>query len=219
MDRKALIHNHLKMIANELLAYIQENEAKYPEKWMPASDIKKALDLNFVAVPKQNAQYGEKGWLFAILARMLEDNNQVEFKKEGSRSFYRALNNPFWQTIIEVGCEGGVITLLGKKEGHNWFFKMATDETSLLCFVNKEELPGSLSTETGVVSSWEEALNLLNQYGWVTMYPVEAHPDFSDKIMSAVIEALKSPELDHYHENFDWGRWKQVLSGDKEYGC
>lgn len=42
---------------------------------VPAAHIKNSLRLNFVAVPKAGKQYGEKGWLFAILARMLEDEN------------------------------------------------------------------------------------------------------------------------------------------------
>ena len=90
MDRKAIIHSHLKSIANEMLGFIKDNESNYPDKWVPAADIKRILDLNFVAVPKQNTQYGQKGWLFAILARLLEDDNQVEFKKDGARSFYRS---------------------------------------------------------------------------------------------------------------------------------
>ena len=34
-------------------------------------------------------QYGEKGWLFAILARMLENEDKVQYRKVGSRAFYR----------------------------------------------------------------------------------------------------------------------------------
>jgi hypothetical protein len=47
-----------------------------------ARRIKNALELNFLAVPKEGEQYGEKGWLFAILARMLEDKGFVDHKKE-----------------------------------------------------------------------------------------------------------------------------------------
>src|SRR5690606_35937529 len=37
-----------------------------------------------------STQYGPKGWLFAILARMLEDQGRLEHKKVGSRSFCRS---------------------------------------------------------------------------------------------------------------------------------
>ena len=52
-------------------------------------EVKQTLALNFVAVPKDSKQYGEKGWLFAILARMLEDSGELEYKKEGTRSYCR----------------------------------------------------------------------------------------------------------------------------------
>lgn len=89
MDRKTAIHSLLRVIAFELLEYIRECESSFEHRWVPAADIKNALELNFVAVPKQGEQYGEKGWFFAILARILEDQNLVEYRKEGSRAFYR----------------------------------------------------------------------------------------------------------------------------------
>lgn len=93
MERKKIIHNLLEAVAFELLSFIKENESKYPERWVPSAYIKEKLELNFVAVPIQNTQYGEKGWLFAILARMLEDSELVEYKKTGNRAFYRSKVN------------------------------------------------------------------------------------------------------------------------------
>jgi hypothetical protein len=89
MNRKDAIHRLLKVIAFELFEFIRELESSFEDRWVPAADIKNALELNFVAVPRENVQYGEKGWLFAILARMLEDEGLVEYKKEESRAFYR----------------------------------------------------------------------------------------------------------------------------------
>ncbi len=90
MDRKTAIHSLLHVISFELLEFIKDSESSFKDRWVPAADIKNALELNFVAVPKEGEQYGEKGWLFAILARMLEDQDLVEYKKEGNRSFYRS---------------------------------------------------------------------------------------------------------------------------------
>jgi hypothetical protein len=89
MDRKTAIRSLLNIMAFELLEHIRECEPSFESRWVPAAEVKNALELNFVAVPKQGEQYGEKGWLFAILARMLEDQNLVEYHKEGSRAFYR----------------------------------------------------------------------------------------------------------------------------------
>ena len=90
MDRKEIIHNLIEVIAYEILQFIKSQEAAYDDRWVPAADIKSSLDLNFVAVPISNKQYGEKGWFFAIMARLLEDKGLVEFMKDGSRSFYRS---------------------------------------------------------------------------------------------------------------------------------
>ena len=91
MDRKARVHELIKQIAIEVLQTVKEQESKFPERWVPAAHIRKDLELDFVAVPKANKQYGEKGWLFAIIARMLEDDNLIEYRKTGNRAYLRSL--------------------------------------------------------------------------------------------------------------------------------
>ncbi len=92
MSHKENLHRLLQAAAIELLAFIRESEAQFQadDHWVPASEIKSKLELNFVAVPKSGKQYGEKGWLFATLARMLEDQGLVEYQKIGSRAYYRS---------------------------------------------------------------------------------------------------------------------------------
>ncbi|MER2510942.1 MAG: hypothetical protein ABTQ25_00725 [Nitrosomonas ureae] len=92
MTHKQNIHKLLNDAALEILAYIRECEPKFKDQdgWVPASEIKNALELNFVAVPRSGKQYGEKGWVFASLARMLEDQGLVEYLKSGSRAYYRS---------------------------------------------------------------------------------------------------------------------------------
>lgn len=89
MNRSEAIHSLLKVVAYELLQFIREQEASAKDRWVPAAGIKTALKLNFEAVPKGGTQRGEKGWLFAIIARILEDDGLVEHKKVGNRAFYR----------------------------------------------------------------------------------------------------------------------------------
>ena len=50
---------------------------------------KNSLSLNFDAAPSKGVQRGEKGWLFAILARILEDQGLLEYKIVRRRAFYR----------------------------------------------------------------------------------------------------------------------------------
>jgi hypothetical protein len=92
MHQRAAIHKHLEACALEVLSFVKESEHEHEDRWVPTAKIKEALALNFVAVPKDSKQYGEKGWLFAILARMLEDNGKLEYKKNGSRSYCRSVS-------------------------------------------------------------------------------------------------------------------------------
>jgi len=90
MDRKDIIHHHLKSCAIEILGHIRELQDEAKDRWVSAAELRNSLDLNFVAVPKSGTQYGEKGWMFSMLARMLEDMDLIEHKKQGSRAFYRS---------------------------------------------------------------------------------------------------------------------------------
>ncbi len=77
-------------LAQEVLSYLKAQEPYHQDSWVPATHIKNSLQLNYLAVPKDNIQHGAKGWLFAILARLLEDRNQVEYKKFNGRAYYRS---------------------------------------------------------------------------------------------------------------------------------
>ena len=57
----------------------------------PATEIKQSLDLNFVPYPKCSGHNDAKGWVFAILARMLEDGDAVEYRMVSKRAFYRTV--------------------------------------------------------------------------------------------------------------------------------
>jgi len=61
MKSKERIHNLLKEMSIEVLNYIRSQESSATDRWVPAANIKNTLELNFVAVPKSNKQYGEKG--------------------------------------------------------------------------------------------------------------------------------------------------------------
>lgn len=91
MSRKETIHSLLSQAASELLGFIKDSESEFRDQdyWVPAAKIKNDLDLNFVAVPMSGKQYSKRGWLFATLARMLEEKSLIEYKKQGSRAYYR----------------------------------------------------------------------------------------------------------------------------------
>ena len=79
-------------MSDEVFEYIKEKEPFYKDRWVPSVHIKEALELNLVCVPRNNKQYGEKGWLLAILARILEDEGRIEHHKIGNRAFFRSIS-------------------------------------------------------------------------------------------------------------------------------
>jgi hypothetical protein len=93
MNRKAAIHNGLENIAREMLGFIQESEHSFVNRWVPATYIKKELDLLVLCYPKGGEQHGKKGWLFSILARMLEDQGMLKYKKVGKHAYYQVCNS------------------------------------------------------------------------------------------------------------------------------
>lgn len=90
MNSKERIHALINEISTEVLQFIRNHESPSNDRWVPAAQIKSELELYFEAVPKDNKQYGSKGWLFAIIARMLEDQNLIEYKKSDGRAYYRS---------------------------------------------------------------------------------------------------------------------------------
>lgn len=93
MNHKETIHELIKKISIEVFEFIQEQEKSDADRWVRAADIENILELQFPAVPKSNIQHGSKGWLFAIIARMLEDLGKLEYKKDNNRAFYRSKRN------------------------------------------------------------------------------------------------------------------------------
>jgi hypothetical protein len=89
-NAKERIHALIKEISDEVLRFIREHESSSNDRWVPAAQIKNDLELNFIAVPRANKQYGEKGWLFAIIARLLEDQKLIEYKKSQGKAYYRS---------------------------------------------------------------------------------------------------------------------------------
>lgn len=91
MNSKDKIHSLLRQCCDEILIYVQEREPLHADRWVPTAEVKTGLALNFVAVPKSSKQYGEKGWLFATLARMLEDEGRLQYNRQGNRSYCRSI--------------------------------------------------------------------------------------------------------------------------------
>jgi hypothetical protein len=89
MNHKLKVHEFFQLMADAVFSFIKESELGFPEGWVPATYIKDQLDLKKSAYPQGNKIDNETGWLFATIARHLQDENRVDFKKIGNRSFYK----------------------------------------------------------------------------------------------------------------------------------
>jgi hypothetical protein len=96
------------------------------------------------------------------------------------------------EVIIEVGAEGGSITLYGIRTDRGWLFSREVIDSG---YVFIDEGP-TVQHKTAVVDTWEAALALLDQYPWATLYPISIHPDFMQIILVAMQERLRNnPEI------------------------
>ena len=83
--------------------------------------------------------------------------------------------------IVQVAAEGGGVTLIGRRtEAGVWKFKRTSlDHTNQLLDESEPPLRG----ESEWVSSWDEAVRLLDKYPWASLYPRTVHPEFADRIL------------------------------------
>jgi len=121
--------------------------------------------------------------------------------------------NNNWEIIIQVGAEGGSISLLGKIEKCDWIFMLETNETALKYLFDDEDLGGDLVSKSNVEYSWEGALKLIDQYPhWPGLHPVLVHPDFSESTIEAISERVRSDPENKIIGRVNWAQWLRVLS-------
>ena len=90
MNHKIKVHGLFSQMADEVFSFIKESESEFTKNWVPATYIKEQLGLNMSAYPQGNKIDNKTGWLFATIARFLQDQNRIDFKKVGNRSYYKS---------------------------------------------------------------------------------------------------------------------------------
>ena len=89
MSSKQKVHELFDEMSDEVHEFIKSSELGFSEGWVPATFIKDQLDLKKSAYPQGNDIDNKTGWLFATIARHLQDKEKLLYKKVGSRSFYK----------------------------------------------------------------------------------------------------------------------------------
>jgi hypothetical protein len=99
------------------------------------------------------------------------------------------------QVIVEVGSEGGSLTLYGLKDRASaWEFTCQTNEAALPASLFDDLDSGAGQRTSAPVTTWAEALQLFDRYPWPRLYPLNVHPDFGQAVWEAVLERGKKTE-------------------------
>ena len=98
------------------------------------------------------------------------------------------------EIIVQVGAEGGSVTLLGMRDlDGKWHFMRKTNESTHSALLSEQEKEGiSFATSHGWVHTIADGLELLNQYPWHQLYPLRVHPEFQKSIYDAVHELTQT---------------------------
>ncbi len=91
------------------------------------------------------------------------------------------------EVVLEVGTEGGSVTLYRTKKAHIWQFGVITNEAATLDALSEDDRIGlNPAVEIQTVDSIDAALVCLDRYPWQKMIPLQIHPDYRDEILRAV---------------------------------
>jgi hypothetical protein len=93
------------------------------------------------------------------------------------------------ETILEVGAEGGSLTIYGiRTTSGSLFSEEVIDHTPEMI-----DEPG-IRYKLNSLETWDAALNRLDRYRWFRLCPLQVHPEFKDTVFDAVISRFKADD-------------------------
>lgn len=115
--------------------------------------------------------------------------------------------------VLEVGAEGGSLTLIGRQAGGDkWQFARITDDQSEALFGDADiPVTGPDLTKLAWVDGWEAGLSLIDRYPWVRLSPQYVHPLFRDRVCLALEARLA--DIDPAVAMRARERWARVTGG------
>ncbi len=105
------------------------------------------------------------------------------------------------EVVLKVGGEGGSVALYGLRSTTDWQFSLDLIDPAA---ASSGQIPDS---GVGiVVSSWPDALKLLDTYPWHRLTPILVHPEFRADILDALIVRYTSADGDRSPVPNEWER-------------
>jgi hypothetical protein len=116
------------------------------------------------------------------------------------------MSKPPQETILEIGGEGGSLTIIGICDpACGWRFMNERDETTLRDMLPADEQEGlEFYERSGYVASLAEALESLDRYPWHKLYPLQVHPEFRQKIFDVVASRFEAEGEDRWDQLSKW---------------
>ena len=112
------------------------------------------------------------------------------------------------EVILDIGAEGGGLTLFGRRTPAGWeFMRELVDHSAAML-----DEP-TIHHRSEVVNTLEEGLCLLDRYPWHRLFPLKVHPEFSAAILAAVRQRIAH---DGEGAARGLGRWERVCSEGSE---
>lgn len=97
------------------------------------------------------------------------------------------------QLLLISGVEGGGVTLYGERTELGWrFFSTFVDQTPFMLADDEDQR--EIRRETRATESWDEALDLLDDLGWLRLPAIMVHQEFRQKVWDAVRKRLGTDE-------------------------
>jgi hypothetical protein len=92
--------------------------------------------------------------------------------------------------IVHVGAEGGDVKLVGRRTAESaWEFRQITNDSSW-AMLDEEMEPNPPAPIPIWVSTWGEAMALLDRYPWAQLYPLSVHAEFQADVLVEVTQRL-----------------------------
>ncbi|MDD2736075.1 MAG: hypothetical protein PHF56_19250 [Desulfuromonadaceae bacterium] len=103
--------------------------------------------------------------------------------------------------IVEIGGDGGSITLFGWKTAKgNWRFLRETNECTLMGMMQNSDVTGvKFQSSSAADTGWKAAIKILSEYPWKILYPLYVHPEFADLVWNEIINMKEE-----CYSRFEW---------------
>lgn len=107
-------------------------------------------------------------------------------------------------TILELGAEGGSVSLLGRVAKRSWHYRVACYDCSAL-FLDEDEDLYPTTWFTPWLHSLRAAMKALDRYGWPNLSPQFVAPEFRRQVRASLRRRLQPSSARQ------WRNWNRAF--------